>query len=51
MTREVVVRRVAKAELRKATAWYRNISRELGRDFVREIDETIHRAAHRPWRS
>ncbi len=48
MTRRVIIRREAKQDLREAKEWYRGISRELGRDFVRCIDDAITLACERP---
>ncbi|HET8773460.1 MAG TPA: type II toxin-antitoxin system RelE/ParE family toxin [Thermoanaerobaculia bacterium] len=48
MIRRVIVRREAKQDLREAKAWYRGISRELGRNFVRRIDDAIALARERP---
>ena len=48
MTRRVIIRSEAKKDLREAKAWYRTISRELARDFVRRIDDAIALACERP---
>jgi plasmid stabilization system protein ParE len=48
MMRRVIVRPEAKRDLRDAKAWYRNISRELGIDFVHRIDDAIDSALERP---
>ena len=48
MIRRVIIRPEAKLDLQEAKAWYRNISRELGNDFVRRIDEAISLAQERP---
>ncbi|HEX6100885.1 MAG TPA: type II toxin-antitoxin system RelE/ParE family toxin [Thermoanaerobaculia bacterium] len=48
MIRRVIIRPEAKQDLREAKAWYRDISRELGRDFVQRIDEAIALACDRP---
>src|SRR4028118_788901 len=48
MTRRVIIRREAKRDLRDAKTWYRNISRQLGSDFIRRIGEAIARARERP---
>lgn len=41
MIQRVIIRPEAKQDLRDAKLWYRNISRELGRDFIHQIDEAI----------
>src|SRR5215212_7126383 len=48
MIHKVIIRFEAKQDLREAKAWYRNISRELGRDFVRRIDDAVALAQERP---
>jgi len=48
MIRRVIIRPEAKRDLREAKAWYRNISRELGNDFVRRIDDAIALVQERP---
>lgn len=48
MIQRVIIRRAAKHDLREAKGWYRSISRELGNNFVRRIDEAIHLAQERP---
>ena len=48
MIRKVIIRFEAKQDLREAKAWYGNISSELGRDFVRRIDDAIALALERP---
>jgi toxin ParE1/3/4 len=47
MTR-VIVRRDARRHIREAHRWYRNISKELGSDFLKAIDAAIFRAAEWP---
>jgi plasmid stabilization system protein ParE len=48
MTRRVIIRPEAKRDLRTATAWYRDISRDLSKDFVIRVDEAIRLAQERP---
>jgi plasmid stabilization system protein ParE len=48
MIRRVILRREAKHDLREAKTWYREISPELGRAFVRRIDDAIALARERP---
>ena len=48
MIPRVIIRPEAKRDLREAKKWYRNISRELGDDFVRRVDEAIALAKERP---
>jgi plasmid stabilization system protein ParE len=48
MIRRVIIRPEAKKDLREAKAWYRSISRELGDDFVRRMDDAITLAQERP---
>ena len=48
MIRKVIIRFEAKQDLREAKAWYGNISSDLGRDFVRRIDDAIALARERP---
>jgi plasmid stabilization system protein ParE len=48
MIRRVIIRPSAKYDLREAKAWYRNISPDLGNDFVRRIDQAIALAQERP---
>jgi plasmid stabilization system protein ParE len=47
MTR-VVVRRLAKQDIREARAWYRKISRRLADDFLTAVDDAIKLAIERP---
>jgi len=49
MSRRVIVRRDAKRDLREAKAWYRNISRALGDDFVEKISDAIELIVERPF--
>lgn len=48
MIERVIVRREAKRDLSEATAWYRRISRALGDDFVRRVDDAILLAREQP---
>jgi plasmid stabilization system protein ParE len=47
MTR-VIVRARAKRDIREARLWYRNITRELGEDFVESVDDAIALAQRYP---
>jgi plasmid stabilization system protein ParE len=48
MSRKVIIRPSAKHDLREAKAWYRNISVDLGNDFVRRVDQAVALAQERP---
>ena len=48
MSRKVIIRPSAKHDLSEAKAWYRNISVDLGNDFVRRVDQAIALAQERP---
>jgi plasmid stabilization system protein ParE len=48
MISRVIIRPEAKDDLREARAWYRNVSPELGKDFVRRTEDAIALARERP---
>lgn len=41
MIKRVIVRSHAKRDIREAKQWYRNISQELGADFLSAVDDAI----------
>jgi len=41
MIKRVIVRARAKRDIREARFWYRNISHQLGEDFVTSVDDAI----------
>lgn len=48
MIRKIIVRPEASIDLREARNWYRNVSPELGSDFVRRVDDAIALVKERP---
>ncbi|HXA18605.1 MAG TPA: type II toxin-antitoxin system RelE/ParE family toxin [Thermoanaerobaculia bacterium] len=44
----MIVRARAKRDIREARLWYRNITRELGEDFVESVDDAIALAQRYP---
>jgi plasmid stabilization system protein ParE len=48
MTRRVIVRSAARRDIRDAKAWYRDISRDLAKDFVRRVDDATALIVERP---
>lgn len=44
----VVVRRLAKQDIRQARAWYRKVSRVLADDFLKAVDDAMKLAVERP---
>jgi toxin ParE1/3/4 len=48
MTRRVVIRAEARQDLRAARDWYRDISRGLGADFVKRVNDAVVASSERP---
>jgi plasmid stabilization system protein ParE len=48
MIERVIVRRRAQRQIREAKLWYRNISLELGEDFLKSVDDAIALAQRYP---
>lgn len=48
MITHVIIRRLAKRDIRDARDWYRRISSDLGEDFVERVDEAIALATEHP---
>jgi len=48
MIHRVIIREEAKQDLREAKAWYRSISPDLVKDFVRRVDDAIALAKESP---
>lgn len=48
MIRRVIIRRLAKRDIRDARDWYRTISGDLGVDFIKRVDDAITLATENP---
>lgn len=48
MIERVIVRARAKRDIREASVWYRNISSDLGNDFLASVDDAISLARRHP---
>lgn len=49
MTRRLIIRSVAKRDIREARRWYADISRALGNDFVHAVDAALSLVVERPF--